>query len=233
MARPTDPAKLAALRKRQAIASANYRARTKAALRGTAIPKHAVKKAPARYRPPTTIVERAAAQADRQRKKRADVLRSLPSVRNPKSNLRPMEETERKIYDRKTAVGKLRQAEAIREHAAAQRIQTVGKARQEQLRNELKSGPTADMLRKRLTKKQQKEFQEYSEIIASGSAQSVAIFMDHAAGQGKYSSVIERILASEGGVDIEGGLNALAALAKQAQEAAVMYSPERIGKITV
>lgn len=235
MARPTDPAKLAHYLARQAKNSANYRARQAAAKHGTPVPAHAVRQAPARYRPPRVrgAVQNAQASAERQRNRRAEILGKLPDVRNPAATIRVGEKTARKAPDRKTKAGQKRQAEAIRERAAAERIQAVGRARQAQLRNELASGAQADRLKETLSKSQRREFQKYSEIIASGSQQATAILFDHAGGQNEYSAAIERLLASPESRDVDEGLGMLAALAERAQEAARIYSPKAIGRIDV
>lgn len=235
MARPTDPAKLAAYLARQARNSANYRARQKAAREGTPVPVHARRQAPARYRPPRVrgIVENARASAARQRTSRAQVLESLPDVRNPQVRIRVGEKTVRGLPERKTRAGQRRQAEAIRERAGAERIQTVGRARQEQLREALESGPVSDRLKENMTASQRREFQQLSEIIASGSQQSTAILFDHVGGQGMYSAAVERILASPQSRDVDEGLAMLEHLAGLAREAKMLYSPSAIGRITV
>jgi len=235
MAKPTDPAKLAAYLARQARNSANYRARTKAIKLGTSVPLQARRQRPAVYRPPRVsgIVTTAQASAARQRKARADVLSNLPDVRNPGVRLRIGEQTERMAPNRKTRKGQQRQAAALRERAAAERIQAVGRARQAQLRNELHSGAQSDRLQETLTKSQQRDFQRYSEIIASGSQQATAILFDHAGGQNEYSAAVERLLASPESRDVEEGLAMLQALAERAQQAAKLYSPSAIGRINV
>jgi hypothetical protein len=235
MARPTDPAKLAAYLARQARNSANYRARQRAATIGTPAPAEAVKQRAANYRPPRVsgIVENAQASAQRQRIARASTIGQLPDVRNPQVRLRPGEVTDRMAPDRKTRAGKQRQAAAIRERAAAERLQAIGRARRHQLVNELQYGAQSDRLQDAMTRDQQREFQQYSEVIATGSQQSLAILFEYAGGQNQYSAAIERILASPESRDVEEGLAMLAALAEQARAAADLYSPSRIGRLTV
>lgn len=235
MVLPTDPVKLAAYRARQAKNAANYRARQKAARLGTPVPQHAVKQRAANYRPPTVrgIVENAQASAQRQRQARAATIGQLPDVRNPQVRLRAGEVTERMAPDRKTRAGKQRQAQAIRERAAAERLQSVGRARRDQIRSELQSGSQSDRLQDSMSKEQQRRFQRYSEIIASGSQQSIGILFEYAGGQNQYSAAIERMLASPESRDVEEGLAMLEALAGQARKAAVMYSPSAIGRLTV
>ena len=80
---------------------------------------------------------------------------------------------------------------------------------------------------------QRRDFQRYSEQIASGSQQSIAILFEYAGGQGDYSSAIERIKASPQSRDVEEGLAILARLAQMAARAAVEYAPSRIGRLTV
>lgn len=118
------------------------------------------------------------------------------------------------------------------ENANAKRLTTIGRARKEQLRNELETNPTG-RLEENMTPEQRKEFQRYSEIIAKGSQQSVAILFEYANGQELYSAALERILASPTSRDVEEGLSILSRLAELAQEAAVLYSPANIGRVTV
>ena len=235
MARPTDPVKLAAYLARQARNSANYRARQRAAREGIQPPPQAARQRPAHYRPPrvTGIVENAQASAARQRQARAEIIGSLPDVRNPAVTLRVGEQTARMAPERKTRAGQRRQAQAIRERAAAERIQTVGRARQAQIRGELHNGAQSDRLLDAMNKSQQREFQQLSEIIASGSQQSTAILFDYAGGQNEYSAALERILASPESRDVEEGLGMLEALAERARRAASLYSPSAIGRLTV
>lgn len=235
MARPTDPAKLAAYLARQARNSAAYRARQRAERLGVQPPPEARLQRPAVYRPPrvTGIVENAQASAQRQRQARAEIISQLPDVRNPRVKLRPGEQTERYAPERKTRAGKRRQAEAIRNRAAAERIQAIGRARRNQLLNELRFGALSDRLQDAMTREQQADFQRYSERIASGSQQSLGILFEYAGGQNEYSAALERMLASPESRDVEEGLSMLAALADRAGRAAVMYSPSAIGRITV
>src|SRR3954467_8240097 len=196
MALPTDPAKLAAYRARQARNAANYRARQKAARLGVAVPPIARLQRPAQYHPPRVsgIVERAQASAQQQRERRAAVIATLPDVRNPAVRLRVGEVTERYAPERKTRAGKQRQAQAIRERAAAERLQDVGRARRNQIRTELRDGAQSDRLQDAMTADQRVRFQRLSDTIASGSNQSVGLLFNYAGGQNDYSAAIERIL---------------------------------------
>lgn len=179
------------------------------------------------------IVERAQAAAARQRQARAEVINSLPDIRNPIVNLRAGEQTGRGLPARKTAAGQRRQAQAFRERISAERLQAVGRARKAQLVTELEYGPQWDRLQAAMRPDQRREFQELSERIASGSQQSVALLFNYAGGQGQYSAALERILASPESRDVEEGLAMLEALAEQAARAAVMYAPSRIGRLSV
>jgi hypothetical protein len=179
------------------------------------------------------IVERAQAAAARQREARAEVISSLPDIRNPGVTLRAGEQTGRGLPERKTPAGQRRQAAAFRERIASEKLQAVGRARKAQLVSELEHGPQADRLQGAMSREQQREFQSYSERIARGSQQSLAILFEHAGGQGAYSSALERILASPESRDVEEGLGMLAALADQADRAAVLYAPSRIGRLSI
>lgn len=220
MARPTDPAKLAALRARQARNSAAYRARQAAARAGRAAP------------PDAGIVERAQRETRSLRERRAAAISSLPDIRNPRVQLRAGEITDRAAPVRTTRKGQQTQAARIRERENAARLQAVGRARRSQLVSELERDPTG-RLSDNMTREQRRDFQRYSEQIAQGSQQSIAILFEYAGGQGVYSSALERILASPESRDVEEGLAMLASLAEQARAAAVMYAPSRIGRLTV
>lgn len=233
-ASPTAEAKATERRARNAIAAANRRMRlsSDATVRAAA----PALRAPVRYRPPRTsgIVEHAQAVAAAQRERRESFIASLPDVRNPLVNLRVGERESRALPERKTRKGRQRQAEAIRENAAAKRLQAVGRARQQQLRTELRDGPQFDRLADTMTPRQQRQFQRLSEIIASGSQQSTAILFDYAGGQGDYSAALERILASPESRDVEEGLAMLEALADRAKAADRLYSPKALGyRITI
>jgi len=220
MAKPTDPDALAALRARQRRNSAAYRARKKAAQAGRAAP------------PDAGIVERALRQARELRERRAAVISSLPDVRNPRVRLRPGEVTERAAEIRTTRRGQMTQAQRIRDRANAERLQAIGRSRRDQLVSELERDSTG-RLYDAMTREQRADFQRYSEEIARGSQQSIAILFEYAGGQSVYSSALERILASPESRDVEEGLAMLAYLAEQARSAAVMYSPSRIGRLSV
>lgn len=234
MAIPTDPAKAAAYRARQARNAANYRARVKASRTGAPIPTAAVQQRPAHYRPVTVsgAVENARAQAERLRNTRDEVIGQLSDIRSPGTNLRNKERTERAVPERKTREGRKRQAEAIRMRANAERLQPLGRARKEQLRTELESGMQSDRLQENMTRDQRRQFQKLSEAIANGSAQSVAILFEHAGGQNLYSAALDRILASPEGRDVEEGLDLLATLATYAKRAHREYAPSRIGTLS-
>ena len=179
------------------------------------------------------IVVRAQAAAARQRQARAEIIESLPDIRNTRVRLRVGEQTGRGLPERKTPAGQKRQADAFRQRIAAEKLQAVGRARKQQLVSELMYGAQSDRLQDAMTREQQREFQHYSEVIASGSMQSIAILFEYAGGQSAYSSALERILASPESRDVEEGLGMLAALAEQARRAAVVYAPSAIGRLTV
>jgi len=177
-----------------------------------------------------TPAKRAQDTARIQRERRAAALSELPDVRNPAVKLRVGEQTERFAPAKKTRAGQLRQAQAIRTQAAAQRLQAVGKGRQAQLRNELDFGSNAERLQEAMNPEQRRRFQDLSYRIAKGSQQSTAILFDYAGGQGDYSSALERILASPESRDVDEGLAILASLAERADAANGLYSPKALGK---
>lgn len=220
MARPTDPAALAALRARQRVNSANYRARQAAAKAGRAAP------------PDAGIVQRAQRDARSLRERRAAVISSLPDIRNPRVTLYPGMVTDRWAPTAKTRRGQNTQASRIRDRADAERLQGIGRARRNQLISELERDQDG-RLHENMNADQRRDFQRYSEQIASGSQQSIAILFEYAGGQGDYSSAIERIKASPQSRDVEEGLAILARLAQMAARAAVEYAPSRIGRLTV
>lgn len=161
------------------------------------------------------------------------MLSSLPNVQNPSVPLRPPEQTDRSAPERKTRRGQQTQASRIRDRANAERLQAIGRARREQLRSELNREDGPLTLRLNMTADQRAEFQHYSERIAAGSYQSLAILFEYAGGQSEYSMALERILASPDSRDVELGLGILAKLAGDAERAAVMYAPSRIGRLTI
>jgi len=225
MARPTDPEKLAALRARQAAASAAYRARQRAA-KG-----QPVTRGPSAHG--GGIVKAAQQYAEGLRSRRDEILRQLPLVQNPKANIRPKERRPRIAPPRKSKAGQQRQARAIRDRANAERLQPLGKARKAQLVTELYDGPQSERLTETMNGEQRRRFQRLSEIIASGSAQSVAILFEHTGGQSLYTGALDRILASPESRDVEEGLDMLETLAEYAQDAARLYAPSRIGRLTI
>jgi hypothetical protein len=180
------------------------------------------------------IVERAQAAAARQREARAAIISSLPDINNmrPDVRLRPGEQTGRGLPERKTPAGQRRQAQAFRQRIAAEKLQNVGRARKFQLVTELERDPTG-RLYDNMTPDQRRDFQRYSEAIAQGSQQSIAILFEFAGGQGMYSSALEKILASPDSRDVDEGIARLAQLAGLASKAAVEYAPSRIGRLTV
>lgn len=225
MVRPTDPAKLAALRARQAAASAAYRARQRTAAN---LP---ITRGPSAHGGGSVVSAQQYAESLRVR--RAELLRQLPLVQNPKANIRPKERTARMAPKRKTKAGQQRQAKAIRDRANAERLQPLGKSRKAQLVTELYDGAQSERLQEAMTGEQRRRFQRLSEIIASGSAQSVAILFEHTGGQSLYTGALDRILASPESRDVEEGLDMLETLAEYAVDAARLYAPSRIGRITV
>lgn len=235
MARPTDPAKLAAYLARQARNSANYRARQAAALRGTQVPAHAVQQRPAHYRPPRVqgVVERAQAAVHQQRLTRAGVIESLPDIRNPKVRLRAKEITDRGLPERKTRRGQQTQAERFRQRERADRLQAIGKGRKAQLITELYDGPQSERLQENMMPEQRHQFQRLMERITRGSQQSIAILFEYAGGASDYAAALDRILGSPESRDVDEGLSILETLADRAAQAAVEYAPSKIGRLTV
>lgn len=221
MARPTDPAELAAYRARQAANSRAYRARQRALNAGRAKP------------PEASIVARAVAAAEALRNRRAEVLRQLPDVRNMAVGLRVGERTARMAPRRTTRKGQERQTRAIRDRANAERLQEIGRARQGELLTALYDGPQSERLQETMTREQRSRFQRLAERIASGSRQSIAILFRYAGGQSLYTEALDRILASPQSRDVEEGLDIMEQLAELAASAARVYAPSRIGRLTI
>jgi len=231
-----------------AAAARRYRARQKAIREGRPIPVEAQRKRSATYHPPRVskatqrardvaraerAVARAAAIAERGRLSRAEAIRSLPSVNNRKAKIHVPPEPDRALAERKSAAGKTRQAEALRENAAAQKLQTIGKARKAQLRTELYDGPQTERLLTALDENQRARFQRASETIARASNQTVAILFKYEGGQGDYSAVFDKILASPESQDAEEGVRQLEKLAKLSIKAEKLYSPRAIGRLNI
>jgi hypothetical protein len=243
VARPADQEKSAAYLARQARNSANYRARVKAAKLGVPVPEHARQQQPAHYRPPRVSgdIERAIEAREQRRQTRAQIIESLPDVRNERVRLRAKEITERGLPERKSSKGRARQAEAIRENARADLLQSLGKSRKGQLLTALYDGPASERLQENMTAEQRHQFQRLSERIAKGSHQSIAILFEYAGGAGDYASALDKILGSPESRDVDEGLGQLQALAERADVAAKLYAPSainpntgrKIGRLTV
>lgn len=221
MARPTDPAKLAALRARQAAASAAYRARQRVA-QASRVPRGGLPHG-------AGIVKAAQAHAESLRDRRAEILTNLPDVRNPAVTIRPIERTKREAPPKRTKAAQQRTAAAIRERANAEKIAAIGKARKDQLRIELTDGSISEQLQE-MDAMDRARFRELAERISAGSAQSIGILFEHTGGQKIYSAAIERILYK---TSREEGFDMLEMLAEYAEAAAKLYAPSRIGRITV
>jgi len=178
-------------------------------------------------------VARAAATAAASRSQRAATIEGLPSVRNPEVTIYVPREPTRTPAARKTKAGQARQAEAIRERAAAEKLQTIGRARAFQLRYEMLGGQNAERLQDAMSPGDQSRFMRASRKIASIPHQALALLFEYEGGQGDYSSAIERILSSPESRDVEEGLNKLEVLAELAERAASLYSPRAVGRLTV
>jgi len=231
-----------------AAASRRYRARQKAISQGKPIPAEAQRKQAPAYHPPRVskqtqrerevakaerAVARAAAIAERGRRTRAETIRALPSVNNRKARIHVPPEPDRALAERKSAAGKQRQAEALREHAAAQKLQTIGKARKAQLVTELYDGQHTERLLTALDENQRARFQRASETIARASNQTVAILFKYEGGQGDYSAVFDKILASPESQDSEEGVRLLEKLATLSVKADRLYRPKAIGRLDI
>lgn len=214
-------AKAAARREQNRINKAAQRARDRAGTKAS-------RPGPPRVR--GTADQRAAAIRDRQAARRAEVLRSLPDVRNPLVNIRVPETDRRGLAQRKTREGQQRQASRIKAQADASRIQDTGRARKRQIVNELSSGPQSERLRDAMDDAQAKRFQTLADKIAGGSQQSTAIMLDHAGGINEYNAALEKILASPESRDVEEGLSQMKALAERAERAEKMYGPKALGR---
>ena len=212
-------------------ASARYRARQKAAKAGASIPDAAARRVTSRALPP--VVARAATRAAASRTRRAETIEALPSIRNPEVNVYVPREPTRKPAQRSTKAGQARQAEAIRERAAAEKLQAIGRARKFQLEYELVGGSVSERLTDAMTRSQAARFQAASREIASIPQQALAILFEYEGGQSDYSSALERILSSPESRDVEEGLDKLEALADLAKRAGQAYSPKAIGRLNV
>lgn len=222
MARPTDPAALAALRARQAAASRAYRARQKVARAAST---------PYANRHGGGIVQAAREQAEQLRRTRATLLSQLPDVRNPRANIRPNMETGRaEGPERKTKKGQLSRAADIRANSNATRVELIGKRRKADLRTELTTGPIAGKLRDELSPYDLMRLSDLLARIARGSAQSIGILFDHVGGQKLYSAAIERLLYA---ASREEGFDILETLTEYAESAAREYAPSRIGRLRI
>lgn len=235
MARPTDPAKLAAYLARQAANSRAYRARKAAEKTGKPVAPEFKQKAPARYRPPTVSgpIERAFEAKSEAAARRREILRQLPSARNPEVRLRIAPADDRALpagpIKRET---KERRAQALRDSAKAQKLQSVGKAQKQRLLEAWTDGPAAWAVQTKaegghLTPQQRARFIAASERIASKSQQTLAILFGYDHGAGQYSAVIERIVYPND-LDIEAAIVDMETLAGYADTAEQLYGPRAI-----
>lgn len=184
-------------------------------------------------------VARAAAQAAASRELHNATVESLPSVRNPEVEVHVPRDAAKgrrssaELAIRKTPTGRARQAQAIREAAAAQKLEAIGKARKFQIQYELFGGQAADRLQDAMTSSQMARFQQASRRISGISAQALAILFKYEGGQEDYSSALERILSSPESRDVEEGIDKLENLAELAERAGKLYAPARIGRLRI
>lgn len=221
MARPTNPAALAALRARQAAASRAYRARQRAAR---------TESTPYARRHGGGVVDAARTFAERLRQARTDTLKQLPDVRNLKAKIRPKMATDRAPGPaRKTKAGQERRAREIRDRANAERIAGIGRARKESLRRELIDGPISEQLQE-MNAHDRDRFQDAIDRITAGSNQAVGILFEHVGGGGLYTGAIDKILYPPSRQE---GFDMLETLAEYAETAHREYAPVKIGTLRV
>lgn len=229
MVRPDDPIALAALKARQAAASARYRERQKAA---------AATKKPRGAQPHGGgVVDAARAQSEALRRERSRILRQLPDVRGideatpaeKAARILPKMDTARAEGPApKTKAAQVKRARTIRENANAKRVVNIGRARKNDLMIELTDGPISEDLQA-MAPHHRQQFRELIGRITRGSAQSLGILFEHAGGQDLYSAAIGRILYP---ATRESGFDLLETLAEHAESAAREYSPSSINRRT-
>lgn len=180
---------------------------------------------------PSDPVERAQAAAQERRRKRQEIVTSLPDVRNPAATLhyglnRPRKPP--KGYSRK------RQAEAIREWARAETIVNYGRSRINFLRQvaaESDPGNVGEQIRERLTKRQWRRFQSLMGELTDTTYQALGLHFRYAGGADLWELIKERILYPKN--DANEGLDMLDVLVEQTIRAKRMYAPSVIGRIRI
>lgn len=178
-----------------------------------------------KLRPGEWSVDRSVRYAQLKRDRRAEVIESLPDVRNPASNLRA--KGERDIRKAPRGYSQKRQAEAIREQAQAKEIQALGRRAKATVRGNAERPD----LRGVMDREQRRRFDDAMRRIQAGSQQSLGILFSYAGGEEDFDLAIERVKYPRG--DPDEGFDMLDALADRAEDAARLYAPSVIGRLNV
>lgn len=178
-----------------------------------------------KLRPGEWSVERAARFAQQTRDKRAEVVESLPNVRNPTMNLRARGERDFRAAPR--GYSQARQSQAIREQIQASKVQAVGR----RVKSSIRGNAERPDLRNVMDREQRRRFDEAMRRLQEGTQQSLGLLFAYAGGQEDFDLALERIKYPRG--DPDEGFDMLERLADLAELAADAYSPKAIGRITV
>lgn len=229
MARPTDPAKLAEYRAKQAAAARRYRARQRAERAGVTPPPEVQPRREPRYRPPTGrggVVQRAASYAESVRERRTRTLENLPQARNPAANIRVPRETPRAEPEKKRADARARQAARIREQVRAESPIARGRA--------FKGSIVADALQAAedggLSAALRSRVRAAASRIASIPQQALGILLQAEGGGAEVDEILQKLRyhGDEGPDDHVARLESFADLADRAN---ALYGPKAVGNL--
>lgn len=233
MARPTDPAKLAALRARQAANSRAYRAR-KAAERAVSNPEPAPRRkasAPSSEQ----AVQRIHQQRAEARTRRFQVVGGLTSARNPRVSIyTPREAPTAPATVPVTPAARRQRIKVIRELTNAQKLQNVGRNAKARVRDILDQDGRADSIRENLSKigGGQARFDAAIAKLSSVSQQTLAILFQYEGGEGDFQSALTQ-LAYPREQDPDDALGRIETLAEVAQRGELLYGPKAVGRLRV
>lgn len=230
MARPTDPAELAALRARQAANSRAYRARKAAARAEMGTPPR-VRQAPSSEQAVIRAHEqRAAAKA-----RRYEIVGKLTSARNPAVTIyTPREAPTAPALIPDTAAKRRQRIKVIRENAKAQQLVNIGRRRKREIADVLRYDPRAESITENLKQIPDglERFRRATARLSAVSMQTLGIFLTHEGGEGDLQSSLTQ-LAYPRGSDLEDALGRVESLADQVEKAEQLYGPRAVGRLRI
>lgn len=228
MARPTDPAALAALRARQAANSRAYRARKAAAnVAPPDAPK--VRKAPSSE----AAVQRAHEQRAAAKERRNLIVGELPSARNPRVKIfTPRADSVAPASIPDTEAKRRQRIRVIRENAKAQQLTGIGRQFKNRLADILDTDPRGESIRKNLSKSQLARFEAAIATMRGASQQTLGIYLQYEGGAGDFESALTQI-AYPGQADAEDALGRIESMADNLEKAEGLYGPSAVGRLRI